>query len=289
MHPYCFRRMPGLVVLGLVMPAVLGPLPAVGQETTLALCETPGQAIRIYNLGGQTYLRAYDRKDGIVWMNRTPTRIEYPAEGPRYINLMGEQTVIVEVNRDANGCSIHLGTSAPQEGVLLASATTETEATLTQARELYPEPVAALAADCTSPGSLSVRPFQNEGEPQRARFVCWSPTDDNGNRSGQWLGNLPLTENDPTFINPFTCPAGDEDCEEQLQVVKSRFALQLQQAEFTCSIKDGTLFFQPIEQGLDLRCGYFATTLWDNNGDGDPDYEDPVSVDVSVGRLPMPQ
>ncbi|WOD37026.1 hypothetical protein [Nodosilinea sp. E11] len=101
------------------------------------------------------------------------------------------------------------------------------------------------------------------------------------------MGNLPLTENDPIFIKPFTCPAGDQACEAQLGLLKDRFAPRLEQAELACSIKNGTLFFAPAEQGIDICCGYSATTLWDSNGDGNADYEDPVDMDVSVGTLPL--
>ena len=296
MRPHGFRSVAGLTVLGLTLPAVLGALPAIAEETTLALCETPDQTVRVYNIGDQTYMRAFDRESGIVWMNRTPTLAEYNTEvpsyayeGPRYTNLLGEQRVIVAVNAAANGCSIQLGTRVPEPGTLLASATSASQTHLSQARELYPEPVAALEADCAAPGSLSVRPFQNPGSPQRASFICWSPPDSDGSRRGQWLGNLPLTENDPTFIKPFTCPAGDQACEAQLALMKDRFAPQLDQAELTCSIKNGTLFFRPADQGLDLRCGYFATTLWDTDSDGNPDHEDSVGVDISVGRLPLLQ
>jgi hypothetical protein len=294
MGPYGFRALTGVAVLGFTLPAALGASPTLAQETTLALCETPGQAVRVYNIGEQTYMRAFDRQHGIVWMDRTPTRAEYNTEvpreayeGPRYISLMGEQRVIVAVNAAANGCSIQLGSNVPEPGTLLASATSATETTLRQAHKLYPASVAALEADCAAPAALSVRPFQNQGEPQRASFVCWALPDSSGSRSGQWLGNLPLTENDPTFIKPFTCPPGDQACAAQLRLMKDRFSPQLEQAELTCSIKTGRLFFAPAEQRVDLRCGYFATTLWDNNGDGNADYEESVSVDVSVGTLPL--
>jgi hypothetical protein len=110
-----------------------GALVSAAQETTLALCETSDQTVRVYNVGDQTYMRAFDRQNSIVWMDRTPTRAEYNTEvpseayeGPRYTSLMGEQRVIVAVNAATNGCSIQLGTNVPEPGKLLASATPAT-------------------------------------------------------------------------------------------------------------------------------------------------------------------
>jgi hypothetical protein len=61
------------------------------------------------------------------------------------------------------------------------------------------------------------------------------------------------------------------------------------QAEFHCAIKTGILFLDIQPDQVDVRCGFFATQLWDATGDGEVDYEDPVSLDISVTRLPVPK
>ena len=257
-------------------------------ETTLALCETPSQTIRIYQVDGETLMRAYDRQGQITWMNRTPVSAETIPEGTRYTNLFGEQTVITVVNTSSNDCTVQLGDNVPEAGALLSQAgSTDAGQTLDRVRQLYPEAVAELEAECQSPSTLSVESFQNEGQPPRAKFTCWSVPDADGERTGQWLGNLPLTEDDPTFTQPFTCFSGDLTCETQLEVLATLYPDTLAAAEFACSMKNGKLFFASAGETIDLRCGYMATTLWDTNGDSIPDYEDPVSVDVSVGQVSL--
>jgi len=80
----------------------------------------------------------------------------------------------------------------------------------------------------------------------------------------------------------------------QLKTMKQTFRkkereLAIAQAEFYCAVKKGSLFLAARPDAVDLRCGFFATTVWDDNGDGQVDYEDPVSVDVSATLLPWPQ
>lgn len=91
--------------------------PIIAQETTLAFCEAPSQTIRIYQTEGQTYLRAYDRQDRIVWMN-TPASTETNPEGTLYKNLRGEQTVTLFAYTNGTDCSIQIGNSSPQSGRL---------------------------------------------------------------------------------------------------------------------------------------------------------------------------
>jgi hypothetical protein len=220
-------------------------------------------------------------------MNRTPVSAETTPEGTRYTNLFGEQTVIIQVNPSRNTCTVQLGTNAPEAGTLSQAEMAASGQILEQARQLYPEAVAELEAECQAPSTLSVQSFQNQGQPPRAQFTCWSAPDSDGERTGQRLGNLPLTENDPDFLSPFTCSAGDTACQTQLELVQTRAPETLAAAEFACSMKNGSLFFGPASDTIDLRCGYMATSLWDTNGDGDPDYSDPVSVDESVGQVAL--
>jgi hypothetical protein len=278
----------GLIALGAVT-TVPSPSPAVAQttspETTLALCETPSQTVRIYQANGETLMRAYDRGDNIIWMDRTPVSTETILNGTRYANLRGEQTVTTVVNTDGSTCTLQLGSNPPETGTLQSSDSTQPP--LEQARQLYPDAVADLEMECRPPSVLDVQTFQNQGQPPRAQFTCWSAPDADGERTGRRLGNLPLTENDPDFLKPLTCFEGDEACETQLELVQTRAPETLGSAEFACSMKNGTLFFGPAGDTIDLRCGYMATSLWDTNGDGDPEYSDPVSVDESVGQVPL--
>ncbi len=279
-----------VIILGTALPLGHGISTAAqttASETTLALCETPDQAIRIYRTNGETLMRAYDRQDGIIWMNRTPVSAETLPQGTRYTNQFGEQTVTTFVSANGSDCTLQLGSKAPAAGTLLQIGPATSDQTLNQVRQLYPDQVAQLEAECPPASTLDVTAFQNQGQPPRANFICWSAPNPQGERTGQGLGNLPLTENDPTFIQSFTCPTGDPACESQLEALQTRYPEQLEAAELACSIKRGSLFFAAAGDATDLRCGFFATTLWDLNGDGTPDYEDAVSVDISVGQVPL--
>jgi len=52
-------------------------------------------------------------------------------------------------------------------------------------------------------------------------------------------------------------------------------------------VKSGILLTTFSEDSVEIRCGFFATTFWDNDGDGMPDHEDPVSVDRLMTTLPL--
>lgn len=287
MSPKLWMKVTSLIAFSLMIPGFLGTRQAIAQESTIALCETPGQTVRIYSMGGQAYMRAFDRQDGIVWMNRTPVSAETLPDGTAYTNLRGEQTVSTFVNNNARDCAIRIGNNRPETGILLAANSTLSDVTLEQARRVNPQQVAEFESDCRTPATLGARPFQDAGQPQRANFICWSGSDSSGSQTGEWFGILPLAQNDPTFVKPFTCSPGDQACQSQLELMRSRFPTQLEQAEFACSVKNGTLFFAPAEQAVDIRCGYSATSFWDNNGDGNPDNSTSASVDTSVGTLPL--
>ena len=88
---------------------------------------------------------------------------------------------------------------------------------------------------------------------------------------------------------PWRCPPGDNACAALWPQLLERYPSAIAQAEFYCAVKNGTLFLAARPDAVDLRCGFFSTTVWDDNGDGQVDYEDPVSVDVSATLLPWPQ
>lgn len=65
-------------------------------------------------------MRAFNRRDGITWMNNKPTSVEPNPEGVNYKDLRGEQAVSLFVNTRANDCSITIGTNRPEAGRLTA-------------------------------------------------------------------------------------------------------------------------------------------------------------------------
>ncbi|MEG3438123.1 hypothetical protein V0288_13425 [Pannus brasiliensis CCIBt3594] len=268
----------------LALVAFTFPAPADGTETTLALCRTPSHEIRIYRSEGQTDLRALNRRDGIVWMNQTPVKTESTPDRTRYTNLRGEKTVILVVNRKGGDCTVQIGKDRPESGELLKNDAGET---LDRSRELYPEPTAKIEENCPPPATLDVQSFESDRQPPRAGFLCWSAPDQEGSRWGHWLGNLPLTRNDPTFIRPFTCAPGDSLCATRLELLRVRYPDRLQKAEFQCSTLNGDLSFSATATEINIRCEFFDTTFLDTDNDGNPDNEDPVGVDISVGSLPV--
>jgi hypothetical protein len=118
-------------------------------------------------------------------------------------------------------------------------------------------------------------------------FYCWDEPDEQGFHSGQWLGRLPIGPTQGEFGEPLTCNAGDTTCDRWLPTLQAQYPTALQQAQFQCAIKNGTLFTEFADQTVTVRCGFFATTVYDENGDHQPDYEDPASVDIPVTTLPL--
>lgn len=281
-----------VLLIGIVASTAATPFfwagEAIAQQTTYAMCETANYTVRVYRANGSTLMRAYERQQNVVWINQTPVSTETIPQGTVYSNTRGKQTLKVLVNGNTNSCTIQVGTRSPQQGRLLAYQPNP-DATLAQVRQLYPTQVAEIESKCLLPGTLSVLPSQNLGQPQRASFNCWSPPETNGSRSGQGLGMLPLAANDPTFVKPTTCATSDSQCQANLSLMRSHYPLQLQQAEFACAMRNGTLFFVPGQQAIDLRCGYFATNLYDENEDGGGYLESPTGVDISVGTVPLPR
>ncbi len=149
----------------------------------------------------------------------------------------------------------------------------------------FPEQIAEWEQECSDSKHLSLKVFQNQGQPQRVSFFCWDKPVGNGSRIGTWLGILPLVANDYTFVKPLVCSNSDQQCQKVLPQLRTNYPELVQKAEFTCATKQGSLFVRVSEQEIDIRCGFFATSVWDDNGDGLVDNEDPVSVDISVGTF----
>mgnify|MGYP006266444693 CR=1 FL=1 len=153
-----------------------------------------------------------------------------------------------------------------------------------EVREMYPDQVAAIEADCPAPKELVTETWSPDSGVDRMSFYCWNQPTEASYRSGQWLGTLPV-EADPSFAPPFTCAEADTLCQDLLPELQSQYPEELAAAELTCAAKNGRLFLQTQdqpEQTVDLRCGYFASSVYDLDGDGEVDYSDPISVDTSM-------
>lgn len=160
--------------------------------------------------------------------------------------------------------------------------------TLQQMRSQFPQEVAKLEAECQkNRGKIELKVFQNEGETLRVSFTCWDKPKGKKSRSGSWLGNFPLSRNDKTFVKPWTCSQEDKNCSTLLSKLREIDAQKVKQAEFQCAMKSGSLFAEQQDKQVDMRCGFFATSLNDENGDGVVDNEDPVGVDISVGIIKL--
>ena len=189
---------------------------------------------------------------------------------------------------------IQLPTSIWQRFVLVATGlaiatvptTVAANEALTKAQQIYPLMVADLERQCASPKTLSTRSYTTSAEVEMIGFICWSEPNESGLRSGQWLGRLPLSPVD-SFGEPLTCKPGDDMCELWLPMLQEQYPLVLDQAKFQCAMRNGTLFTQFSEASVTVRCGFFATTLYDNNGDDQPDHEDQISVDIPMTTLPL--
>lgn len=173
-------------------------------------------------------------------------------------------------------------------GLAIAGYSTPTLAAegLATAREIYPQTVADLERQCLSPATLSTQTYTNSLGGQMVSFICWSAAGESGSRTGQWLGRLPITAVE-SFGESLTCKPEDELCDRWLPILQSQYPTALQEAEFQCAIRNGVLLTQFSETSVAVRCGFFATTFYDENGDDMPDYEDPISVDIPVTTLPL--
>ena len=157
---------------------------------------------------------------------------------------------------------------------------------LEQARQYYALTVADLERQCADPKTLNVETYTDPDEVEMVSFTCWSPADATGVLTGQWLGRLPLSPI-AAFGASLTCRPEDELCHHWLPTLRSQYPLPLQQAEFHCAMRDGVLLTEFTETTVAIRCGFFATTLWDENGDNLADYEDQISVDIPLTALPL--
>lgn len=143
----------------------------------------------------------------------------------------------------------------------------------------YPEVVAIFEADCAPPQELASSTFTNSLGDESVSFYCWDPPIADAPRHGEWLGTVPTSSRE-SFGSPLTCNAEDTLCQGSLPKLKDRYREQLADAELSCATRQGVLFLQPQNGQVEVRCGFFATTVYDLDNDGEVDYSDPVSVDT---------
>jgi hypothetical protein len=89
-----------------------------------------------------------------------------------------------------------------------------------------------------------------------------------------------------------TCSSGDHRCAQTLAQVKAQFPKPLQQAEFQCATKNGTLFFVDPEAAApsraELRCGFFETRLFAAAAERTQNaLESFTGVDIPVARFQL--
>lgn len=150
-------------------------------------------------------------------------------------------------------------------------------------RQAYPTQLAQIETECRKQkGFLSWQVFHNQGQPKRVSFTCWDKPKGKESRQGSWLGTLPLSKKDTSFVQPWVCDQADFDCASILPRLKKKDIAKVKLAEFECAMRNGTLIIAKEQKKVDVRCGFFATSLIDDNGDGEVDNEDQVSVDISV-------
>ena len=90
-------------------------------EQTLILCETDGTAVRIYEKGIDTFMRAFNRRQKRVFMNDTAVGLGEMPNATSYRNLLGELSVTVLASKSADECSILINGQASENGRLLVN------------------------------------------------------------------------------------------------------------------------------------------------------------------------
>ena len=117
-------------------------------EQTLVLCETNNTAIRVYQKGTDTFMRAFNRQQGQVFMNDTPTELGDMPNATSYRNLLGELSITVLANNSADDCSISISNQSAENGTLLV------DNRLTDSPQITP---IETPADAAVTGTLSYR------------------------------------------------------------------------------------------------------------------------------------
>lgn len=65
--------------------------------TTIVAFEGSANAVRVFIQGGRTRMNVFNKADRVTWMRGVPVTVEQTPEGRRYVNRMGETSVVVFV------------------------------------------------------------------------------------------------------------------------------------------------------------------------------------------------
>lgn len=112
-----------MLLIKAIFVLVLSEKPAFAQEMTLLLCETPNTTVRVYEEGKQLLMRAYNRQQNRVWMDRTLVEVRIIENGIEYQNQLGELAVRIGLNTSTGGCSIQVNNQPTEQGTRLIEKT----------------------------------------------------------------------------------------------------------------------------------------------------------------------
>lgn len=113
---------PYILLFGIAVAIIVGEKPAAAQEMTLVLCETSGNALRVYEKNDQVLMRAFNRQLNQIWVNDTPTDISVIANGIEYTSSLEALATRLRVNTSAGDCSIQIEEQT-ERGTILSNET----------------------------------------------------------------------------------------------------------------------------------------------------------------------
>ncbi len=104
------RLSPFLATLATVPLALIAFLqPTIAAETTIGVCETNRDTVRVYSDNGQTKIRAYDRVNNVTWLNTAVSRSTTP-EVVQFQTIRSETSVAVAFYRNSSSsCYTKIG------------------------------------------------------------------------------------------------------------------------------------------------------------------------------------
>ncbi|MEO0378584.1 MAG: hypothetical protein AAF329_29130, partial [Cyanobacteria bacterium P01_A01_bin.17] len=110
-----------------------------------------------------------------------------------------------------------------------------------QVRQHFPAIVSELEAGCNDNQWLQQK---LDDQNKRLYFTCWDAPEPSGSRNGSYLGALPLSPTDQTFMTSrLACAEEDEACQKVSERLRVQFPEELKAAEFKCSMREGTVLF----------------------------------------------
>lgn len=89
-------------------------------STTVALCQTPRNAIRVYRMNSQLMMRAFDRRTNGVWLNAGANQEAGPT-GTTYSNVRGERLLQLYVPKSSSdrSCSFQVNHGQAELGTVI--------------------------------------------------------------------------------------------------------------------------------------------------------------------------